>query len=108
MDFIRESILTELSPCTYIVFSAVLRELVSPFLSTCGLLKLHSEDLMHDVSLRSAKNRMDAHNLAIVLSPNLVASGNPLTDVEICGVAGAPLSLSPARPLRDWSFTPGQ
>lgn len=52
---------------------------------------------MHDVSMRSSKNRMDAHNLAIVLCPNLVASGNPLTDVDICGVAGAPLPLSPAR-----------
>ncbi|KLO09943.1 RhoGAP-domain-containing protein [Schizopora paradoxa] len=78
VDYIRDSILTELPPCAYIVLSAILH-------------------LMHDVSLRSAKNRMDAHNLAIVLCPNLVASGNPLIDVEICGVAGAPLPLSPAR-----------
>lgn len=39
---------------------------------------------------------MDAHNLAIVLTPNLVASGNPLKDVAICGVAGAPEPLSPS------------
>ena len=39
---------------------------------------------------------MDAHNLAIVLTPNLVASGNPLKDVVICGVAGAPEPLSPS------------
>lgn len=51
--------------------------------------------LLHEVSLRSDKNRMDAHNLAIVLTPNLVASGNPLKDVMICGVAGAPEPLSP-------------
>lgn len=38
---------------------------------------------------------MDAHNLAIVLSPNLVASGNPLKDVAICAVSGAPEPLSP-------------
>ena len=33
---------------------------------------------------------MDAHNLAIVITPNLVASGNPLRDVAICAVAGGP------------------
>lgn len=38
---------------------------------------------------------MDAHNLAIVLTPNLVSSGNPLKDVAICAVAGAPEPLSP-------------
>lgn len=38
---------------------------------------------------------MDAHNLAIVLCPNLVSSGNPLKDVAICAVAGSPAPLSP-------------
>lgn len=38
---------------------------------------------------------MDAHNLAIVLCPNLVSSGNPLRDVAICAVAGSPAPLSP-------------
>lgn len=54
--------------------------------------------LLHDVSERSASNRMDAHNLAIVLSPNLVSSGNALKDVAICAVAGAPAPLSPSTP----------
>lgn len=51
--------------------------------------------LLHEVSQRSNVNRMDAHNLAIVLTPNLVSSGNPLKDVAICGVAGGPEPLSP-------------
>lgn len=38
---------------------------------------------------------MDAHNLAIVLTPNLVASGNPVKDVAMCAVDGAPEPLSP-------------
>lgn len=43
---------------------------------------------MHDVSLRSATNLMDAHNLSIVLCPNLVSSSNPINDVAICAVPG--------------------
>lgn len=50
---------------------------------------------MHDVSLRAASNRMDAHNLAIVLCPNLVASGNPMRDVLMCTVPGGPALFSP-------------
>jgi Rho GTPase-activating protein 1 len=41
---------------------------------------------MHDVSLRSDVNRMDAHNLAIVLCPNLVASSNPARTVQMCAL----------------------
>ncbi|KAI5114595.1 hypothetical protein M0805_006873, partial [Coniferiporia weirii] len=74
--YIRETLLPELAPCTLIVLSNVLL-------------------LLHEVSLRSDTNKMDAHNLAIVLAPNLVASGNPLKDVMICAVAGAPDPLSP-------------
>lgn len=48
-------------------------------------------DLMHDVSLRSAVNRMDAHNLAIVLAPNLVAGTNPARDVAMCFMPGPAL-----------------
>lgn len=33
---------------------------------------------------------MDAHNLAVVLTPNLVKSNNPVRDVMMCGVPGAP------------------
>ncbi|KAF8755131.1 Divergent CRAL/TRIO domain [Rhizoctonia solani] len=39
--------------------------------------------LLHDVSLRSSVNRMDAHNLALCISPNLVRSNDPIRDVKI-------------------------
>ncbi|KIK61692.1 hypothetical protein GYMLUDRAFT_243378 [Collybiopsis luxurians FD-317 M1] len=69
--YIRETLLPELAPCTYILLSHVLH-------------------LMHEVSLRSASNRMDAHNLSIVLCPNLVSGSNPARDVLMCGVPGGP------------------
>ncbi|KAJ3742305.1 Rho GTPase activation protein [Lentinula detonsa] len=69
--YVREVLLPELPPCTYILLSHVLH-------------------LMHDVSLRSASNRMDAHNLAIVLCPNLVFGSNPIRDVQMCAVPEGP------------------
>ncbi|KAH7099000.1 Rho GTPase activation protein [Auriculariales sp. MPI-PUGE-AT-0066] len=45
--------------------------------------------LMHNVTLRSAHNRMDAHNLALVLAPNLVAGTNPARDVQMCLMSGS-------------------
>lgn len=45
---------------------------------------------MHEVSLRSSTNRMDAHNLAVVLCPNLVAGPDPMRDVMMCAVPGGP------------------
>ncbi|KAJ7194233.1 hypothetical protein GGX14DRAFT_476661 [Mycena pura] len=83
--YIRDMILPQLPLCVYIVLSHVLH-------------------LMHDVSLRAASNRMDAHNLAVVLCPNLVASKtNPARDVWMCSVSGGPTlfsspSSSPAPP----------
>jgi Rho GTPase-activating protein 1 len=47
-------------------------------------------DLMHEVSLRAASNRMDAHNLAVVLCPNLVSGPDPIRDVAMCAVPGGP------------------
>lgn len=41
---------------------------------------------MHDVSLRVSVNRMDAHNLAAVLAPNLIKGKNPTRDVILCSV----------------------
>ena len=49
-----------------------------------------SIDLLHDVSLRSASNKMDALNLAIVICPNLVKGSNPARDVAMVGVPGTP------------------
>ncbi|KAG9121903.1 hypothetical protein FRC07_001949 [Ceratobasidium sp. 392] len=60
--------------------------------------------ILHDVSMRSEINKMDAHNLALCIAPNLVRSQDPVRDVKICTVppsAGA-LQMSPAT----WN-TPG-
>ncbi|KAF8887151.1 CDC42 rho GTPase-activating protein [Infundibulicybe gibba] len=75
--YIRETLLPELAPCVYILLSYVLH-------------------LMHEVSLRAASNRMDAHNLAIVLCPNLVKGASPTRDVMMCGIPG----VQPSRTFR--------
>ncbi|OSX56415.1 hypothetical protein POSPLADRAFT_1159761 [Postia placenta MAD-698-R-SB12] len=67
--YIRETLLPELPHCSYILLSNVLQ-------------------ILHEVSLRSATNRMDAHNLAVVITPNLVSGSNPLRDVMMCAVPG--------------------
>lgn len=53
---------------------------------------------MHEVSLRAASNRMDAHNLAVVLCPNLVSGSDPMRDVAICIVPGGPVLHHSASP----------
>ena len=52
-------------------------------------------DLLHEVSLRCRTNLMDARNLAIVITPSLVSSGNPLRDMQMYAVGGVPM-LPPA------------
>ncbi|KAJ3743312.1 Rho GTPase activation protein, partial [Lentinula raphanica] len=73
--YVRDVLLPELAPCTYILLNHVLH-------------------LMHEVSLRSAVNRMDAHNLAVVLCPNLVRGSSPIRDVQMCVVPGGPQLFS--------------
>jgi Rho GTPase-activating protein 1 len=46
---------------------------------------------MHEVSLRSSTNLMDAHNLAIVLCPNLVSGSSPAEDIAMCNLSGGPV-----------------
>ncbi|KAG8214398.1 Rho GTPase-activating protein [Butyriboletus roseoflavus] len=60
--------------------------------------------LLHQVSLRSSSNRMDAHNLAIVVCPNLVKSANTMRDVMMCAVPGGP-SLTNGPPSLSSSTT---
>ncbi|KAJ7601170.1 CDC42 rho GTPase-activating protein [Mycena floridula] len=71
LSYIRDVLLVELPPCAYILMNHILH-------------------LMHEVSLRSATNRMDAHNLALVLAPNLVKSSSPVRDVMMCAIPGGP------------------
>ena len=47
-------------------------------------------ELAHEVSIRSAYNRMDAHNLALVLTPNLAKGSNFKRDLEMCAVSSNP------------------
>ncbi|EIW81153.1 hypothetical protein CONPUDRAFT_165366 [Coniophora puteana RWD-64-598 SS2] len=77
VEYIRNLLLPQLAPCTYILLSNVIH-------------------LMHDVSLRASQNRMDAHNLAVVLTPNLVAGQNPMRDVMMCAVPGPSLASTSA------------
>ncbi|KAF9527505.1 hypothetical protein CPB83DRAFT_855894 [Crepidotus variabilis] len=67
IQYIREGLLPELVPCAYILLTYILH-------------------LLHEVSLRSDSNKMDAFNLAIVVCPNLVKSANPVRDVMMCSV----------------------
>ncbi|KAF9256097.1 RhoGAP-domain-containing protein [Marasmius fiardii PR-910] len=71
VTYIRDVLLPELPPCVYILLSCVLQ-------------------LLHETSLHSGKNRMDAYNLAIVISPNLVKGSNPARDVMMCMAQGSP------------------
>ncbi|KAF9459209.1 RhoGAP-domain-containing protein [Collybia nuda] len=81
ISYIRETLLPEIPPCSYILLSHILH-------------------LMHEVSLRSASNRMDAYNLAVVLSPNLVKGSNVTRDVMMCAVPGGPAILESNVPTR--------
>ncbi|GLB33222.1 putative divergent CRAL/TRIO domain containing protein [Lyophyllum shimeji] len=81
ITYIRETLLPTIPPCAYILLNQVLH-------------------LLHEVSLRAASNRMDAHNLAIVICPNLVKGSNPVRDVMMCAVPGAPAILESNAPSR--------
>ncbi|KAG1824185.1 hypothetical protein EV424DRAFT_1320868 [Suillus variegatus] len=67
MAYIRDTLLPQLMPCMYILLSNIFY-------------------VLHEVSLRSNVNRMDAHNLAIVICPNLVKSSDPMQDVLLCSI----------------------
>lgn len=62
---------------------------------------------MHDVSLRSSTNLMDAHNLSIVLCPNLVSGSSPTKDVMMCTLPGGP-TLHPAQSSTPAPSAPGR
>ncbi|KAI6122637.1 hypothetical protein EDD16DRAFT_746097 [Pisolithus croceorrhizus] len=89
--YIRDTLLPLLKPCVYILLSHILQ-------------------LLHDVSLHSASNRMDARNLAIVICPNLVKGSNPLKDVMMCAVSGNPTpenNIAPPVPNASQVVSPG-
>ena len=47
-------------------------------------------DLLHEVSLRESSNRMNAHNLAVVICPNLIKGPDPLKDIAMCVIPSGP------------------
>ncbi|KAG1735182.1 hypothetical protein EDB19DRAFT_2026261 [Suillus lakei] len=78
ITYIRDTLLPQLMPCMYILLSNIFY-------------------LLHEVSLRSSVNRMDAHNLAIVICPNLVKSSDPMQDVLLCSIPSGPsMSSTPS------------
>ncbi|KAF8443160.1 hypothetical protein L210DRAFT_3534994 [Boletus edulis BED1] len=80
VTYIRDTLLPQLMPCVYILLGHVLH-------------------LLHEVSLHSASNHMDAHNLSVVVSPNLLKGSNPMRDVMMCTVFGGPsLTSDPLSP----------
>ncbi|KAG5637437.1 hypothetical protein H0H81_004596 [Sphagnurus paluster] len=107
ITYLRETLLPALPPCSYIVLSQVLRTSSS---QPCFLeLTIEtSVDLMHEVSLRAASNRMDAHNLSVVICPNLVKSSNPIRDVMMCAVPGTPAILKSNAPTGSNFAQPGE
>jgi Rho GTPase-activating protein 1 len=86
--YIRESLLSALPGCNYILLSYIFR--MSYFQTHNGRYQPVVLDLMHDVSLRSSTNLMGAHNLAIVLCPNLVSGSSPAKDIAMCSLPGGP------------------
>nr|CDI55157.1 related to Rho-GTPase-activating protein 1 [Melanopsichium pennsylvanicum 4] len=64
--------------------------------ASAGLLLSYVLEMLHKVALYKETNKMDAANLATVIAPNLVASGNAIKDVMICRVDGiSSMSTSP-------------
>lgn len=53
-----------------------------------GMLLSYVLELLHKVSQHQETNKMDAANLATVIAPNLVSSGNAMKDVLMCRVEG--------------------
>lgn len=86
INFIRSSLLPCIQPrCKIVLLSSVLCECItvhSPGRPTLTFL----EDLMHDIAIRADQNLMNSHNLALVLSPNLLRGVNPLVDVQLCTI----------------------
>lgn len=89
VQYVRETLLSELPHCSYILLSHIFRMSHHVFdMKACSLISI-STDLLHEVSLRAKKNRMDASNLAICVAPTLVCSKSIIVDLEICKVTTA-------------------
>ncbi|CAG8452106.1 8016_t:CDS:2 [Ambispora leptoticha] len=62
-----------------------IRETVFPLLLPPVVILLHYVcSLLYEISKHEKVNRMTPYNLAVMMAPNLVHSGNPLLDVSMC------------------------
>ncbi|KAG8907451.1 hypothetical protein FRB99_004246 [Tulasnella sp. 403] len=70
---------------------AYIREQILPALRTdaAEILLSYVFHLLHDISIRSSTNLMNAHNLAVCFCPTLVGS-NPARDLQMCTIPGGP------------------
>lgn len=91
IQYIRDVLLPALPFCAYILLSCILRKSRSVFKLPVAHRIL---ELLHEVSQRSTYNRMDAFNLAVVITPNLVKSHNPALDIGMCVIPGGPSQSS--------------
>ena len=80
IDYLRTRLLPAIEPaCSAILLSYVL-------------------EMLHKVSQHRTTNKMDSANLATVIAPNLVSSGNAMKDVMICRVEGISSMSQPQAP----------
>ena len=65
----------------------------------CGILLSYVLEMLHKVAQHHDTNKMDAANLATVIAPNLVSSGNAMKDMLICRVEGiGSMTQQPPKP----------
>lgn len=90
IEYIRNILFPQVaqsSPAAVIVLPFVLRKCKQSVFIIFLTLYL---DLLHDVSLHCASNKMDASNLALCFAPNLVSSSSIMEDTQICAVPATP------------------
>lgn len=87
VEYIREVLLPAMGwGCRVVLLDYIFRKFI-PYLLVVSHPSLIG--LLHDVALRSSANKMDAHNLALCITPNLVKSNDPIRDIKVCAVPGA-------------------
>jgi len=52
------------------------------------------QGLLREVAQQADHNLMNSHNLAVVISPNLLRGPNPMTDVEMCSISPKKTTLA--------------
>ena len=92
IEYVREQVIGGLPGNAQVLLNVTLRMWIS-FIDTVQRIHLTLSELLHEVSRNSHKNLMDAHNLAVVFTPNLVPNANPLRDMQMLFLPGGPSPL---------------